>query len=170
MVGAAALGGSLAFEYAPVIAVDLAGNALAGLHGAALTSAALAMFGGGSLAAGGFGMAGGTAVIAGGGALLALSGSGTVMSGAILNMISDVDRVKLLARLLTYADMVLLREKNDRKSVDTIKRMVESLIKSYSSRLAEMKVERNDLNKESIKELEKYLKCLINTEKVFAKL
>lgn len=170
MVGAAALGGSLAFAYAPVIAVALAGNALAGLHGAALTSAALAMFGGGSLAAGGFGMAGGTAVIAGGGALLALSGSGTVMSGAIINMISDVDRVKLLARLLTYADMVLLREKNDRKSVDTIKRMVESLIKSYSSRLVEMKDERNEINKESIKELEKYVKCLRNTEKVLAKM
>ncbi len=62
--------GGLAFAFAPGIATLIAGEAVVGLHGAALTSASLAFVGGGSLAAGGLGMAGGTAIITGGGALL----------------------------------------------------------------------------------------------------
>ncbi len=50
----------------------IAGEVVAGLSGAALTSASLAVVGGGSLAAGGLGIAGGTAIITGGGALLGM--------------------------------------------------------------------------------------------------
>ena len=72
-----------AYVLAPVIAPVIAGEAVAGLSGAALTSASLAAVGGGSLAAGGLGMAGGTAIITGDGALLgmATSGGAALVSG-----------------------------------------------------------------------------------------
>jgi len=66
---------------APAVATVLAGEAVVGLSGAALTSASLAWVGGGSLAAGGLGMAGGTAIITGGGAVIGLT---TAASGATL--------------------------------------------------------------------------------------
>lgn len=65
--------GGIAWFAAPLIAPFLAGEAVAGLSGAALTSASLAWVGGGSLAAGGLGMAGGVAIITGGGAALGLA-------------------------------------------------------------------------------------------------
>ena len=61
VLGAAALG-TAAFTAAPVIGGAI-GSLVTGLHGAAATSAGLALMGGGSLATGGFGMVGGTAAI-----------------------------------------------------------------------------------------------------------
>ena len=76
--------GGVAAVAAPAIATVLAGEAVVGLSGAALTSASLAWVGGGSLAAGGLGMAGGTAIITGGGAVLGLTAasSGAALVGA----------------------------------------------------------------------------------------
>lgn len=170
MVGVAALGGGLALVNASAIAVALAGNSFAGLHGAALVNACLAFFGGGSLAAGGLGMAGGTAAIAGGGALLGLTSSGTVASVAAAIMISDEDRVKYLAKLLTYADVVLKQELHDGKSVETLTKMVQLSIQKCNAQLEDMKTEKNDLNKESIRKLEGLLKCFKNTEKAMKKI
>ena len=73
--------GGVAAVAAPAIATVMAGEAVVGLSGAALTSASLAWVGGGSLAAGGLGMAGGTAIITGGGAVIGLT---TAASGATL--------------------------------------------------------------------------------------
>lgn len=61
VLGAAALG-TAALTAAPVIGGAI-GTLVTGLHGAAATSAGLALMGGGSLATGGFGMVGGTAAI-----------------------------------------------------------------------------------------------------------
>lgn len=80
-VAATAATGGAAAVAAPAIATVLAGEAVVGLSGAALTSASLAWVGGGSLAAGGLGMAGGTAIITGGGAVIGLT---TAASGATL--------------------------------------------------------------------------------------
>ena len=80
-VAATVATGGVAAVAAPVIATVLAGEAVVGLSGAALTSASLAWVGGGSLAAGGLGMAGGTAIITGGGAVIGLT---TAASGATL--------------------------------------------------------------------------------------
>ena len=80
-VTAATAGGALFF--APEIAVLIAGDAVVGLSGAALTSASLAFVGGGSLAVGGMGMAGGTAILTGGGALLGLAGSGVTTAATV---------------------------------------------------------------------------------------
>lgn len=75
-----------AYILAPIIAPMIAGEAVAGLSGAALTSASLAAVGGGSLAAGGLGMAGGTAIITGGGALLGMATTG---GAALLSSLGD---------------------------------------------------------------------------------
>lgn len=80
-VAATVATGGVAAVAAPAIATALAGEAVVGLSGAALTSASLAWVGGGSLAAGGLGMAGGTAIITGGGAVLGLTAAS---SGAAL--------------------------------------------------------------------------------------
>ena len=80
-VAATVATGGVAAVAAPVIATVLAGEAVVGLSGAALTSASLAWVGGGSLAAGGLGMAGGTAIITGGGAVIGLT---TAASSATL--------------------------------------------------------------------------------------
>ena len=83
-VAVTAATGGVAAVAAPAIAAALAGEAVVGLSGAALTSASLAWVGGGSLAAGGLGMAGGTAIITGGGAVLGLTAasSGAALVGA----------------------------------------------------------------------------------------
>ena len=83
-VAATVATGGVAAVAAPAIATVLAGEAVVGLSGAALTSASLAWVGGGSLAAGGLGMAGGTAIITGGGAVLGLTAasSGAALVGA----------------------------------------------------------------------------------------
>ena len=83
-VAATVATGGVAAVAAPAIATALAGEAVVGLSGAALTSASLAWVGGGSLAAGGLGMAGGTAIITGGGAFLGLTAasSGAALVGA----------------------------------------------------------------------------------------
>ena len=64
--------------YAAPLIGHLIGSALIGFHGAAATTAGLALLGGGALAAGGFGMAGGTLLIIGGGAALGI-GTGYTM-------------------------------------------------------------------------------------------
>lgn len=83
-VAATVATGGVAAVAAPAIATVLAGEAVVGLSGAALTSASLAWVGGGSLAAGGLGTAGGTAIITGGGAVLGLTAasSGAALVGA----------------------------------------------------------------------------------------
>lgn len=113
-----------AFVFAPYIAPFIAGKAVAGLSGAALTSASLAFVGGGSLAAGGLGMAGGTAIIAGGGALIGALG-GTGASRAIVSL-TDADGFVYweASKLLCYCRSVLLGRFGD---VDSARKIQISL-------------------------------------------
>ena len=94
-VAATVATGGVAAVAAPVIATVLAGEAVVGLSGAALTSASLAWVGGGSLAAGGLGMAGGTAIITGGGAVIGLT---TAASGATLVGVLSKDYAEQVKR------------------------------------------------------------------------
>lgn len=141
-VGTALVAGAAtvaAFIFAPYIAPLIAGKAVAGLSGAALTSASLAFVGGGALAAGGLGMAGGTAIIAGGGALLGTIG-GTGASKVIASMTNADGFVFLEAsKLLYYCRSVLLDEYSD---IDSVKRIQASL----NERILEM-----EINLESLK-------------------
>jgi hypothetical protein len=170
VAGTAIAASSAAFIFAPTIAVALAGSAFPGLYGAALTNASLAFFGGGSLAAGGLGMAGGSAVIAGGGALLGLTGSGTIAGITALGLIPKEIQVSSFAKILTYTKDVLINKMHDHHSAEVIRSTFNILGKKIGSEIAEMKEERNDLNKELLGEMEAYYKCVRNTENALAKM
>lgn len=127
-----------AFVFAPVIAPLIAGEAVAGLSGAALTSASLAFVGGGALAAGGLGMAGGTAIIAGGGAVLgALGGTGITQ---LVTTMSNADGFVYLeaSKLLCYSEEVLLKRYADVGSVRKIKA-------ALNERILELNIELHSL-------------------------
>lgn len=158
-VAAVATGG-MALTFAPGIAAAIAGEAVVGLHGAALTSASLAFVGGGSLAAGGLGMAGGTAIITGGGALLGLVGSGSVSAATMLLQTPSEYWVRQSAKLLTYSNCVLCDCLNDKEGVKGILRQIEITTSRTEDDLKNLKDESNDLDKELLKKEEEYLKYL----------
>ncbi|MDT7507388.1 hypothetical protein QRX42_02880 [Bifidobacterium sp. H6bp22N] len=126
---AVATGGAaftLAPVIAPVIAPLIAGSAVAGLSGAALTSASLAAVGGGALAAGGLGMAGGTAIIAGGGAVLGLvGGSGVTAVTSLLTDSKGAFALDECSKLLTFCQSDFAQA--DMKP-ETIERMRQGLL------------------------------------------
>lgn len=164
--GAAAVAvGAAAFTFAPGIAVALMSSYLPGLHGAALTNAALATLGGGSLAAGGFGMAGGTAVITGGGALVGFTGTGAVAAASML-MIPKEDRIILYAKLLTFVKFILKERLGETDKVIKIKHSVSYISEVAEEQLKEMKAEKTPLDKAQIELTENYVKYLrkLNTE------
>jgi len=138
-VAATVATGGAAAAAAPAIAATLAGEAVVGLSGAALTSASLAWVGGGSLAAGGLGMAGGTAIITGGGAVLGLTtaSGGAALVGALGKDYAEHVKqgcVEWLAQcsVLIEADplqaMRLIEESNARleRKVEADKRAIEA--------------------------------------------
>ena len=160
MAAAAIATGGLAMTFAPEIAVAIAGEAVAGLHGAALTSASLAFVGGGSLAAGGLGVAGGTAVITGGGALIGLAGSGSISAAAVLLQTPGEYWGQQSAKLLTYCKCILTDTLHDKASVKKILQQTEIAFTNTKQELDEIKAEKNDLDKEIISKTEDYLKYL----------
>lgn len=152
--------GGAAFMFAPGIAAAIAGEAVVGLHGAALTSASLAFVGGGSLAAGGLGVAGGTAIITGGGALLGLVSSGGASATAILLQTSNDYWVRQSAKLLTYSKCVLDNFLNDEETVNYISDNTEKAVKTVELAYQKLREEDNDLDKTLIKRTSDYLKYL----------
>ena len=180
---AVATGGAaftLAPVIAPVIAPLFAGSAVAGLSGAALTSASLAAVGGGALAAGGFGMAGGTAIIAGGGAVLGLVGGSGVT--AVASLLTDSEGAFALdecSKLLTFCQSDFAQA--DMKP-ETIERIRQGLLDQIERTEIQQEVlsrrsEDKDLDKAEKKEtkkelsgLKKSLGYMRNCEKELAKL
>ena len=158
-----ALTGGLALAYAPAIAAMIAGEAVVGLHGAALASASLAFVGGGSLAAGGLGMAGGTAIITGGGALIGLAGSGS--AGAVVALMSTSDEywMRQSAKLLTHCKCTLCDVLGQKQMAGSLLKQVEIAEARITAELNELKQEDNDLDKEYLKHLDSYLGCLKKT-------
>lgn len=113
--------GGAAFVLAPTIAPVLAGSTVAGLSGAALTSASLAAVGGGSLAAGGLGVAGGTDIIAGGGALVgAAAGGGATTLGTWIVSNQDAYVLNTCAKLTVFCRNVLLNDEQGKQRVTEI--------------------------------------------------
>lgn len=156
-----AAGGGLALVFAPSIAVLLAGEAVAGLHGAALTSASLAFIGGGSLAAGGLGMAGGTAIIAGGGAVLGLASSaGTVSIASMLKQMDEATVVKMSAKLAAFCDVVINGILNDKETIGKLKNAIEGILTESKKELDALKKEDSDLDKDTIERLKNYIKYM----------
>lgn len=152
--------GGVALMAAPQIAIALAGEAVVGLHGAALTSASLAFVGGGSLAAGGLGMAGGTAIITGGGALIGLAGSGTASVASVLLQTPPEYWIKQSAKLLTFSDIILKETLEDIDSLKAIEHSISSTIEDRENEIHDLESDRNDLEKETIKKMKEYVKYL----------
>ena len=152
--------GGLALTFAPGIAAAIAGEAVMGLHGAALTSASLAFVGGGSVAAGGLGMAGGTAIITGGGALIGMVSSGTASAAAVLLQTPSEYWIRQSSKLLTYCSCVLKDYLKDKSSISDILKKLDLTLTIAQHELNEVKAEKNDLDKDLIKKSEEYLLCL----------
>lgn len=157
---ATVLSGGLAFAFSPGIATLIAGEAVVGLHGAALTSASLAFVGGGSLAAGGLGMAGGTAIITGGGALLGVAGSGSVSMAAILSQTSSDYWIRQTTKLLTFCKCVLKDRLNDTEAIKGLIAEIGRTIKKVELNIKELETEKCSLDKEVIKNSKDCLKYL----------
>ncbi len=162
--------GTLAMTFAPGIAIAIAGEAVVGLHGAALTSASLAFVGGGSLAAGGLGMAGGTAIITGGGALIGLVGSGTASAAVVLLQTPTEYWLRQSAKLLTFCKCVLIGKLKDKKSVLAVYQQVNVAVEISENELNVLKEEKNDLDKDLIRKTEDYQKYLKKCSKELNKL
>lgn len=154
------LTGGLAFAFAPGIATLLAGEAVVGLHGAALTSASLAFVGGGSLAAGGLGMAGGTAIITGGGALLGVAGSGSASMAAILTQTGSDYWIRQTTKLLTFCKCTLKDRLNETASIKALEIEISRTIKKVEQNIKELEAEGCSLDKQAIKNSKDCLKYL----------
>lgn len=141
--------GGVAYAFAPLIAPMIAGEAVAGLSGAALTSASLAAIGGGSLAAGGLGMAGGTAILAGGGALLGLAGSGTVAFAANIGALPERYVLSECCKLLTFAE-ARTHEDNGRFAQQASSQ-IERLLESVKDEIEAERTKKSGANKQGIK-------------------
>lgn len=146
--------GGLAFAYAPSIAVLIAGKAVLGLHGAALTSASLALVGGGSLAAGGLGMAGGTVIITSGGALLGLASSGSVSAATAVLSASSEDWIRDCAKMLTYCKCTLHDILGDKTALLALSEQINLAAERIDEELSVLKKEKNALDKDYIKNLD----------------
>ena len=158
-VAAVATGG-LAFAFAPGIATLIAGEAVIGLHGAALTSASLAFVGGGSLATGGLGMAGGTAIITGGGALLGVAGSGSASMAAIFTQTSSDYWIRQTTKLLVFSKCVLKECMNNTAAINGLLSEVDATIAKVESNVKELEDEGCSLDKEAIKNAKACLKYM----------
>ena len=180
---AVATGGAaftLAPVIAPVIAPLFAGSAVAGLSGAALTSASLAAVGGGALAAGGFGMAGGTAIIAGGGAVLGLvGGSGVTAVASLLTDSKGAFALDECSKLLTFCQSDFAQADMKPETIERIRQGLLDQIErtEIQQEVLSMRSEDKDLDKAEKKEtkkelsgLKKSLGYMRNCEKELAKL
>jgi len=149
--------------FAPEIAALIAGESVAGLSGAALSSASLAYVGGGALAAGGLGMAGGTAILTGGGALVGLAGSGVTSIASVFISMSNFNILERCSEFLTYSKLVLIKKNNDKKSIDIEIKNIDKLVENYERKL---KTEEFLKNKDAIKSVKLNIKYLTRTSKV----
>lgn len=161
VVAIAAATTAVAAVAAGPIAVALLGSNFAGLSGAALTSACLALAGGGAIAAGGAGMAGGIMVIAGGGALLGLAGGGTVVSLASVMLLSSPEyTLTQAAKLETILKEVVLNAQQDVVCAQRVIQHYKEQIILLNQKLTELELE-DKKNKQEIKNIQlciKYMK------------
>lgn len=170
VVAIAAIAATGVAIFAGPIAVAIFGSEFAGLSGAALTAACLAMAGGGAIAIGGGGMAGGIMVIAGGGALLGLAGGGAA-AGLISAMVESAPEYTLTqaAKLETILKEVVLNAQQDVVTAQKIIRSLQEQIDELNKKLTELETA-NEKNKKEIKNIKtsiKYLKKSLKDMNVF---
>ncbi len=164
---AATAGGALIF--APQIAVLIAGNAVAGLSGAALTSASLAFVGGGSLAAGGLGMAGGAAVLTGGGALMGLAGSGATAVSVVAQS-SGAFVQNECAKLLAFCEEIALKKCGRADIVALAQKGMSNCTIELKSEIEKLSNVKDKTDRKLVSQMKKSLKCMERCEKALLKL
>ena len=163
----ATAGGALAF--APQIAVLIAGNTVAGLSGAALTSASLAFVGGGSLAVGGMGMAGGTAILTGGGALIGLAGSGVTTAASVAVQSSEVFVQSECSKLLAFCTEVAIRKYGRYDVVKLAHEGIASCVTELQSEIESLSNAEKRPDRKLLSQMKKSLKCMERCEKALLK-
>lgn len=147
------------------IAVALFGPQFVGLSGAALTSACLALAGGGAIAAGGAGMTGGILVIVGGGALLGLAGGGAAVGGTVLFVTSKPQlTLTQAAQLEVVLKEIIINAQKDIKCAQSVLENYKNQIVNLHSHLAKIKLEREE-DKKTITNIKKSITYM---EKAYA--
>lgn len=167
-VTAVTAGGALFF--APEIAVLIAGDAVVGLSGAALTSASLAFIGGGSLAVGGMGMAGGTAILTGGGALIGLAGSGVTTAATVAVQSSESFVQSECAKLLTFCSEIAVKKYGRYDIALLAQEGMRNCAEELRSEIEQLPNAENKPDKKIISQMKKSLKCMERCEKALEKL
>lgn len=164
---AATAGGALAF--APQVAALIAGNAVAGLSGAALTSASLAFIGGGSLAVGGLGMAGGTAILTGGGALIGLAGSGVATAASVVVQSSDAFVQSECSKLLAFCTEVAIRKYGRYDIVKLAHEGIANCATELQSEIEALSKAEKKSDGKLLSQMKKSLRCMERCEKALMK-
>jgi hypothetical protein len=142
------------------IALAIYGSNFVGLFGASLTSACLAMAGGGAIAVGGAGMAGGVLVIVGGGALLGLAGGGTVVVGVNLLVASTPElALTQAAKLEVVLKEIILNAQSDINYAQEVLESYKTQIVNLHAYVAKIRLEQQK-DKKMIAELEKSIKYM----------
>lgn len=167
-VTAVTAGGALFF--APEIAVLIAGDAVVGLSGAALTSASLAFIGGGSLAVGGMGMAGGTAILTGGGALIGLAGSGVTTAATVAVQSSESFMQSECAKLLTFCSEIAVKKYGRYDIALLAQEGMRNCAEELRSEIEQLPNAENKPDKKIISQMKKSLKCMERCERALEKL
>lgn len=169
-VAAAAVTAGGALFFAPEIAVLIAGDAVVGLSGAALTSASLAFIGGGSLAVGGMGMAGGTAIPTGGGALIGLAGSGVTTAATIAVQSSESFVQSECAKLLTFCSEIAVKKYGRYDIALLAQEGMRNCAEELRSEIGQLPNAENKPDKKIISQMKKSLKCMERCERALEKL
>ena len=167
-VTTATAGGALFF--APEIAALIAGDAVVGLSGAALTSASLAFIGGGSLAVGGMGMAGGTAILTGGGALLGLAGSGVTTAATVAAQSSESFVQSECSKLLAFCSGIAVKKYGRYDIVVLAQQGMQKCAEELRTEIEELSNKENKPDRKLISQMKKSLKCMERCEKALEKL
>ena len=164
---AATAGGALLF--APEIAVLIAGDAVVGLSGAALTSASLAFVGGGSLAVGGMGMAGGTAILTGGGALIGLAGSGVTTAASVAAQSSEAFVQRECSKLLAFCTEVAIKKYGRYDIVELAHEDIANCVTELQSEIEVLSKAEEKPDRKLLSKMKKSLKCMERCEKALMK-
>lgn len=165
---AATAGGALFF--APEIAVLIAGDAVVGLSGAALTSASLAFVGGGSLAVGGMGMAGGTAILTGGGALIGLAGSGVTTAASMAAQSSEAFVQSECSKLLAFCTEVAIRKYGRYDIVELAHEGIANCAAELQSEIGVLSKAEEKPDRKLLSQMKESLKCMERCESALLKL
>ena len=148
-----AIAAALAAIFAGPIAVAIFGANFE-FYGAALTSACLAMAGGGAIGIGG-GMAFGVVAIAGGGALLGAAGSGATAAAVLAFAKSSPEfTLSQTVKLEVVMREILLNAQHDTESAQTVIARLQDQVKGLQQELSQLQAEQRK-DKEAIQNLKK---------------